>query len=146
MRKRYPLRGALGRGDSGDARDLQGIALGRFQATHLGQSPAGDADEPVRYCGPRRRRLRRDVHHGYLAALPVMRQLGLQSALRHLARSLLAGPTEAPGAGEPPPILRSPIRAFSAAQPESNWPPPEPPYRRNPATAPRLRSARLPPS
>ena len=48
MTKRYPLRGALGGGDSGDARDLQGIALGRLAPAHLLQRRTADAHESVR--------------------------------------------------------------------------------------------------
>ncbi len=34
MTKRYPLRGAFGGGDAGDASDFEGIALGILEAFH----------------------------------------------------------------------------------------------------------------
>src|SRR5229473_2505889 len=66
MTKRYPLRGALGRGDSRDSRDFEGVALGIFETAHGGER--GDL-------------LGGDVHHFYFAALSVVREFRHGSSL-----------------------------------------------------------------
>src|SRR5205085_3411844 len=76
MTKRYPLRGALGRGNSCDSRYFQGVALGVFQPTdgvdHLRlhrHKALGDG-------GPRGHRFGGHVDHLHFALQTVVRKLG----------------------------------------------------------------------
>ena len=71
--KRNQLRRALGRGDSGDPRDLERVALRRFQPPHACYRRALHAHERVRHRGARSRRLGGHVHHAHATLFVVMR-------------------------------------------------------------------------
>src|ERR1700726_3218132 len=72
MTKRYPLRGAFCRGDTGDARDFQGIALGVLEPAHGGASARLHFYGGVGFGGARGYLLRGDVHHLHFAAFSVV--------------------------------------------------------------------------
>src|SRR6266851_4513485 len=74
MTKRYPLSGALGGGDAGDARDFEGIAFGVFQATDGAEDFRRHADEGVGNGGAGGDGLRGDVDHADFAAGGVGRE------------------------------------------------------------------------
>ena len=74
--KRYPLRGALGSRNSGDASDLERIALGILEAAYSANDAGGHADESVGDGGAKGRRFARDVDHVNFAAFVVMRKFG----------------------------------------------------------------------
>src|SRR5258706_15329867 len=72
MTKRYPLRGALCGGNSGDARDFEGIALGILEAAHGGDYARGHFYEGVGFGGARGYLLGGDVNHLHFAAFSVV--------------------------------------------------------------------------
>src|SRR5260370_31585394 len=75
MTKRYPLRGAFCGGDSGDARDFQGISLGVREAAH-GRHDAGlHSYKAVGFGGAGGHLLGGDVDHLHLAAFAIVREL-----------------------------------------------------------------------
>ena len=74
--KRYPLRGALGSGNPGDASDLERIALGIFEAAYRANDARGHTDESVGDGGPRCKGFRGNVDHVNFAAFVVMRKFG----------------------------------------------------------------------
>src|SRR5690348_14366686 len=77
MTKRYQVRRALGGGDSGDPGDLQGAALGRFEAAKAGHGGRLHADKSLGNGGSLRWRLGGDVHHADAAFLVVVGKSGL---------------------------------------------------------------------
>src|SRR5260370_32642519 len=81
MTKRYPLRGGLGRGDSRDSRDFEGVALGIFETAHGGEHARLHLDKALRHRGARGDLLGGDVHHFYFAALSVVREFRHGSSL-----------------------------------------------------------------
>src|SRR5437588_10397371 len=74
MTKRYPLGSAFSGGNSGNTRNLQRIAFGRFAAAHLLECSATNMDESVRGGFAHRRNLGADVDHSHLRAFAEMRQ------------------------------------------------------------------------
>src|ERR1700756_2996330 len=68
MTKRNTLRGAFCSGDSGDARDFQGIALGILEAAHGGDYAGLHFYEGVGFGGARGHLLGGDVDHLHFAA------------------------------------------------------------------------------
>src|SRR6266581_995504 len=131
--KRYPLRGAFGRGNPGNPRDFQRIPFRRLQSADGPQRRRGHPHEAVSDGGSRGGRLRADVHHGHFAALPVVCQLthSVGPPLTKLLASAVLRP-----------IPRPPVPAFPAAPPDKRWPAPVPRYRRNPSRTTPGRSAR----
>src|SRR5437870_940426 len=68
MTKRYPLGSAFGCGDSGNASDLEGVALGRFAPAHLLERQRANTHEAVSAGLAQRRSFGADVHHGHFRA------------------------------------------------------------------------------
>src|SRR6266852_3475808 len=75
MTKRYPLRGAFCGGDSGDARDFQGIAFGVLEAAHGGYDVGLHFYKSVGLGGARGHLLAGDVDHLHLPAFAIVREL-----------------------------------------------------------------------
>src|SRR5580765_179802 len=76
MTKRYPLGGALGSQDAGDAGDFKRIALGIFEFADPGQDARRHFDEGVGDCGAMGVGLGGDLHHTGFAASVVLREFG----------------------------------------------------------------------
>jgi hypothetical protein len=74
--KRYPLRGALGSGDAGNAGDLQRTALGILEAANRADYAGRHANKGVGDGGARGDGFGRDVDHVNFAAFGVVRELG----------------------------------------------------------------------
>src|SRR5712672_4190724 len=72
MTKRYPLAGAFGGGDSGDAGDFEGIALRIFEAANGGYYAGLHFYEGVGFGGAGGDLLGGDVYHLHFAALAVV--------------------------------------------------------------------------
>ena len=75
MTKRNQLGSALGGGDSGDTRDFERIAFGRFEAPHAFDGRLLHAHEGVGDGGARGGGLRGYVHHPHAAFFIVVREL-----------------------------------------------------------------------
>src|SRR5712672_3843425 len=72
MTKRYPLAGAFGGGDSGDAGDFEGIALRIFEAANGGYYAGLHFYEGVGFGGAGGDLLGGDVDHLHFAAFAVV--------------------------------------------------------------------------
>src|ERR1700682_5119465 len=72
MTKRYPLRGAFCGGDTGDARDLERIAFGIFEAAYGGDYARLHCYESLGFGGARGYLLGGDVDHLHFAAFSVV--------------------------------------------------------------------------
>src|SRR5207245_238178 len=72
MTKRYPLGSAFGGGDSGDAGDLERVALGRSAPAHLLERQRAYAHKSVRGGLAHRSGLGADIHHRHFRALAEM--------------------------------------------------------------------------